>query len=254
MRPYKVKESDYSTQPDDHFDGVISSSSETLFQALATRFASLSLGYGKASKLHITAAKGNIYSLNNPNNLFDEIVFGKEAGEDMQCWFESCKRRKTEPRFVVAYRTFVDAQLSRDKSSTTDISGKVSAPISTLQGDLSGAADFETQAARKTNMDMKGDMKTPGERIYAICYRKINISHHKGKVIPSLIQANTWKPFAKPRGETDVKDEYVQADLLGEDDAEDCEIREMKTADGGTLFFGIRSESAAEDGDEEDEW
>jgi hypothetical protein len=242
-RPYAAKASDYSVQPDDDFEGLINTSSKSFLNIFATKFAAVSFQHDKSSMLHVTAQKGNIYSLNNPNNLFDEIVFGKETGGEMQRWFEHCKRYKTEPRFVVAYRTFIDAQVSSDQHSTTDISGKATAPISTAQGDLSGTADVEIQAGRQTNTDAKGDMKTPGERIYGICYRKINISCHEGKSMPLLEQTNKWKPFAAARGESDVE-EYFQADLLDGDDTGGCNVYETEATGGQKITFGIPSQES----------
>jgi hypothetical protein len=55
-------------------------------------------------------------------------------------------------------------------------------------GDLSSTADIDVYAGRQTNTDVKGDMKTPGERIYAICCRKIRASCHEGEAMPSLDQ------------------------------------------------------------------
>jgi hypothetical protein len=250
-KPYKVEDSDYSIQPDENFNILISSSSETVVKVLATKFASFFLKHDQDNTLRVTAEQGNVYSLNNPSDLFKKIVFGEEAGESMQIWLENCKQHKVAPRFIVAYRTFIDAQLSRGQHIASHISGKVTAPISTAQGDPSGLADIEAQASRKTNSDVKGDMKTPGERIYAICYRKINISYRNGKIIPSLDQTNKWEPFAGARGEADAEETYAQADMLEEDDNEDCEIYTMRTKEGETLSFGFLPELESEEEMEE---
>ncbi|KAL3954389.1 hypothetical protein ACCO45_009952 [Purpureocillium lilacinum] len=173
--------------------------------------------------LHVTAQKGRIYSLDNPSSLFQEVVFGRETGGDMKEWFEHCKRLRIQPRFVTGYRTFIDARVSRGQHLTTDISGQ----------------DIEAQGGRQTNTDVKGEMSTPGERIYAICYRKINISSHEGKVTASLGQTNKWKPFAVMRGEPD--EEYFQADLSDTEDIERCDTYEIESTKGKAIF-GVPSE------------
>ncbi|KAM4061043.1 hypothetical protein HRG_010060 [Hirsutella rhossiliensis] len=190
-----------------------------------------------ASMLHVAARKGNIYSLNNPNSLFEDAAFGQETGQSIQIWLEACKRRKLNPRFVTAFRTFTDAKLSRGQQSSVSGSGKATIPVSTAQGDPSGAADIEAEAGHETHSDAKGDMMTPGERVYAICYRKINISRRKGKLMPSLEPKNKWEPFATTRGES--PEEYFQADLLDADDTDGCEVHELKNRGGRKIYFGI---------------
>ncbi|KAK4076850.1 hypothetical protein Purlil1_12558 [Purpureocillium lilacinum] len=233
-KPYTIKPSDYSVQPDDAFDGLINTGSKSFLNIFATRFASFSLQHDKSSMLHVTAQKGRIYSLDNPSSLFQEIVFGPETGGDMQEWLEHCKRLRIQPRFVTGYRTFIDAQVSRGQHLTTDISGQGTVPISTAQGDMFGTADIEVQGGRQMNTDVKGEMNAPGERIYAICYRKINISSHEGKVTALLEQTNKWKPFAVMRGEPD--EEYFQADLSDKEDIERCDTYEIESTQGKAIF------------------
>jgi hypothetical protein len=158
-----------------------------------------------------------------------------------------------EPRFVVGYRTFVDAQLSREHNSSTDISGKGTAPVTTAQGDPTGVCDLTVEAGHTARTDVKGDMKTPGQRIYAICYRKIKIEYREGKLTPSLDQTNKWKSLAVTRGEAAPEDEYVQANLLEEDDQESCGTHKIEAADGSTLVFGVLPDSSEDEDEDEDE-
>lgn len=238
-RPYTVKASEYSVQPDDAFNGLINISSRSFLNLFATRFATFSFQHDKSSMLRITAQRGRIYSLDNPTSLFEEMVFGQETGEDMKEWFERCKRQKIQPRFVTGYRTFIDGHISRGQHLTADTAGGSTIPISTAQGDLSGTADIEVQAGHRTNTDMKGDAQAPGERIYAICYRKINISSHQGKVEALLEQKNKWEPFAAMRGAVD--EEYFQADLSDNDDVERCDMYEVDPG-GKEVHIGVLSE------------
>ncbi|QKX64819.1 uncharacterized protein TRUGW13939_11995 [Talaromyces rugulosus] len=250
-KPYAVTAVDYTSQPDDDFDGLINTGSKSFLSIFATRLAGLSLQSDQSSMLHVTAKKGNIYSLNSPNSLFEDIVSGHDQGEDMQKWFELCKRRGIKPRFVVAYRTFVDARVSRDHHRATDVSGTGTVPISTLQGDMSAMADIRLQAGHRTNTDAKGDMKTPGERVYAVCYRKVSISRHQGRLAPLLEQTNKWEPFAAARGEPE--EEYFQADLFDGDDADGCDIHEFETHEGRKICFGYPSELVSDEEDDEED-
>lgn len=238
-RPYTIKNSDYSVQPDDAFDGLISTESKRFLQILATRFAAFSLRHDRSSMLQVKAQRGNIYSLDNPNNLFEEIVFGQETAGNMQAWFDHCKRIGLQPRFVVAYRTFINAKVSHSQHDSTDISGKGTVPISTAHGDPSGLADVELAAGSRANGDEKGDMRTPGERIYAICYRKVIIPSRDGKATPMLEQTNKWKPFAGKRGEPD---DDLRTDAPDRNDDKECDIYEIDNTRGEDIRFGVSND------------
>jgi hypothetical protein len=258
-KPYQVIPKDYSARPDEAYNISKSSSSDNIFSILATKFASVSYQQSEATAMHVSAVKGGkVYTLDNPDGLFEKIVFGEDHGEYMQTWFERCVRKKWKPRFVVGLRTLVDASVSDDVHKTTDDFAAVTAPISSAQGDPFGVVDMEFRAERQSKTDTQAGLRLPSERIYSICYWKIHISHREGKVAPELkSQKNVWRSFYSSRGgsdkntEEDSGEELYQAELEGHDrEADGWGIREMKALDGRTIRFAL---DPKEDDDDKDD-
>lgn len=242
-RPYGVQESDYSVQADTLFDGQMNTSSKTFFDVLATKFASFSAAHEKSSALKILSDSGKIYSLNNPDELFESIVFGPETGPEMQRWLERCKVRRLAPQFITGYRTFIDASVSREDQRATDVSGSATVPVSSTLGDPLGIADVEIRAGRHASNGVKTSVNAPGERIYAICYRKIKIKEFWGSnAIPSLDHTNRWKPIESLSRTEGEEDTYLEAGLSEGCGQGAAELYEAKSADGKSVMFGIVSD------------
>ncbi|QYS95107.1 hypothetical protein H0G86_002421 [Trichoderma simmonsii] len=244
-RPYTVSQSEYSVQPDADFKSIVAKSSEKLLEILATKFSNLLVRREEGSTFRVEAEGGNIYTLNSPDDLFTDILASDLHGEQVKRFLEQWKQRKLAPRFVVGYRTFVDAKLDRANHASGNLSGTITVPISATQGDLSGILDVKTSAARKTKREIQSQATIPGERIYAIAYRKIKITTRKGVVAAALDLKTMWESFSGARGGDDEDDEdyedgegdedgevYLEAGMSSDDDDEDCEIFVINSALG----------------------
>ncbi|KAK4031954.1 hypothetical protein C8A01DRAFT_51131 [Parachaetomium inaequale] len=250
-RTYQVQEPDYDIQDDESFDVVLNSSSESHLKAAATKFASIFGNKDKSDQFQVQASKGRIYSLKQPDALFRKLVSGDDGIAETQRWLEDCKMRGLTPRFVVAFRTLVDARLAASEREGIAFGGKITAPVGeALGGDPTGMADIMGEASHESRKEAQGGMKTPGERIYAIGYRKVKLTYRRGKVMASLPSLeNTWESFASPRGDMEAddgvgeededSDVYVKADLLEGDDDKDCRVYSVPKLDGETEAFGI---------------
>ncbi|KAI1434926.1 hypothetical protein GGR50DRAFT_694581 [Xylaria sp. CBS 124048] len=251
-RSYQVQESDYDAQDDEGFDLLLNSSSESHLKAAASKLVSVFGSKGKGNRLQVQATKGRIYSLKQPHALFGRIISGDKGIVDTQKWLEDCKQRGITPRFVVAFRTLVDARLAASESENAAFGGKITAPVGVLGGDTIGVTDVTGEAGHESRKESQGGMRTPGERIYAIGYRKVKLAYRRGMItatLPSL--ENTWECFASPRGdmagevEGDANgDVYVNADLHdgdgdGDDDHDDCQVYMVPNGRGETETFGI---------------
>ncbi|KAI1825440.1 hypothetical protein F4861DRAFT_538126 [Xylaria intraflava] len=247
-RSYQLQESDYDVQDDEGLDLVLNNSSESHLKAVATKLVSIFGSKGKGTSFQMQAAKGRIYTLKQPHALFGKIVSGDNGIVETQKWLEDCKLRGLTPRFVVAFRTLVDARLAASERNSTSFKGKITAPIGEApSGDPIGIADITGEASHESRKETQGGMKTPGERIYAIGYRKVKLTYRRGVIMASLPSLqNTWECFASPRGETDEEvdgevdgDIYVKADLNEDDDQEDCRVYTLPKEGYEATAFGI---------------
>jgi hypothetical protein len=235
--PYDVKPDDYSKNQDKNFDGLISSGSETWFKLLLTRFLSAALNSEKTASFKVTADNGYIYMLKQPKSLFKKVV----SGEAIKEWLEQEYRDGQETWFVIGYRTFVNAKLFRERHKSREASGKGAAPIGQPVGDGTGSTDVEVEVGHKSWDEVIGATETTGERIYAICYRRVILKFCKGKLQVRLDGYNTWKPFSATMGENEVEEEYIEADIADEDDNGGCEIIEGSGNNGMVEIFGVLS-------------
>jgi len=75
-----------------------------------------------------------------------------------------------QPILLSATVRFVNARLLHEGHKATDASRRSRTPISETSGDQTGTADVEVEGGHKSYNDVKGDIKTTGERIFSICY------------------------------------------------------------------------------------
>lgn len=232
--PYKVTDSEYSKNPDKNFDGKIYAATKNWFQLLISRFLSFVLKSEKSAMFHVSAAEGSIYMLRQPRDIFKKIASEDKVKEFLEEQYVD----KQDTWFVIGYRTFVNAKLYREHRKAHEASANAKAPISEVVGDPSGTADAEGEAGHEDLEEVAGDTETTGERIYAICYRKVRITFHKQMIEVKLLRGNQWEPFAKTRGD-DVIDEYLEANLDEEADVEQFHIHKGQTEAGESVIFGV---------------
>lgn len=219
-----VSQSDYSVRPDIDFSGIVNISSESLLQILATRFANLLVRRDQGSTFQVEAERGNLYTLDHPSDLFTTIMTSEEHGQDAKRWLEQCKMQGLAPRFVVGYRTFANAKLSRGEQASSDVRAELTAPTGSLQGDVSGVVDIKASAAHKASHVIQGEATLTGERVYAIAYRKVRVKIRQGVISGTLDLKTAWEPFSGTRGGDGTGSIYLQADASSADDGDGCEV------------------------------
>ncbi|KKY29368.1 hypothetical protein UCDDA912_g10709 [Diaporthe ampelina] len=185
------------------------------------------------------------------------IMASEEHGEDAKRWLEQCKIQGLAPRFVVGYRTFVNAKLSRGEQASNKMRADLTAPIGSLQGDVSGVVDVKAGAAHKASNVIQGEATLIGERVYAIAYRKVRVKSRHGVISGTLHSKTAWEPFSGTRDGGGNGTIYFQADASDVDDGDDCEVVLVRPELVGNdepvrIGFGEFGNSAEEDKDEED--
>jgi hypothetical protein len=233
--PYRVKEEEFSKNLDKNFDGTIRSTSENWFQLSISRWLSAILKAERSSTFHVSAEKGFIYMLRQPKAVFKQAV----ASDDVKEWLEEGYLDKQDTWFVIGLRTFINARLYQERRKDVEASGKSKIPGSELAGDPTGAVDVVAAGGHKGLEEVKGGTETTGERIYAICYRRVKITCHNQKVEAKLLKGNRWQPFAAIRGGKEEVDEYYEADLDEQDDFQGLEIESGNDREGQTVAFGF---------------
>lgn len=188
--------------------------------------------------LEVQTDEARIYTLLQPDAIFEELC----AREETKDWLLQRYRDNEKPLFVVGYRTLLNAKVMRNPHVQSSIMGK----IQTLPVLVAGPSDHDTsriEASASHNYGSNGMLQylAEGERIFAICYRKINFKFHKQALDASLQRKSFWKE-ARLRGNTLEGEIAVEPVLESESDWPDDEIC-AKAKVGGTMFVLLPPET-----------
>jgi hypothetical protein len=208
--------------------------SESWFQLLIARFLSFVLQSEKSTTFHVTADEGFIYVLRQPKEVFKQCL----ATDGVKEWLEDNYHDQQDIYFVIGYRTFVDAKLYRERHKSTEASGKTEVPISEATGDPSGSANVKLSGGYKSLEEVKGGIETTGERIYALCFRRVKVTLEK-KELKATLKSNQWQPFATTRGKDERIDIVLEADLDDAVEMGSSEVVQGVLVDGEATTFII---------------
>ncbi|KAJ5481351.1 hypothetical protein N7475_000163 [Penicillium sp. IBT 31633x] len=154
------EEEDVSLSVDSQFSQVLSIQTATqsiIKRQLARLFSQLN--DKGIENYQVSANESRLYFLRQPNAIFRRIC-GLDHARD---WLQECYEYGQDVYFVVGYRTVLNAYLIPQR------------------------LDINTETPQ---------YQVSGERIYAICYRKITVKRSKGKLAPNLRSGNCWRIFS----------------------------------------------------------
>lgn len=234
IQPYEIPDEDIAKTSDKNFDGTIRTQSESWFQLVITRFLSFVLQSEKSTTFHVTADEGFIYMLRQPKEIFKQCL----SADGVKEWLEDNYDDQQDIYFVIGYRTFVNAKLYRERNKTSEASGKTEVPVSEAVGDPTGSVNASLSGGHKSLEEVKGGTETTGERIYAICFRKVRITKEK-KELKASLKSSQWQPFATTRGKDGNSDIILEAALDGTGELGNFEIMRGDLGDGDFATFGI---------------
>lgn len=162
----------------------------------------------------LTATEGRIYELVKPKTLFNSLIAPK-LGKD---WLNQAHDEGEDVHFVVGYRTYVDASKKDEVTQDTKAGGAAEAPVGEAAGDPTVATPpgstlnpkVEGEVSKHTHKEGSSDL--PGERIFAICLRRVRFDWFKSKDNkPARLEKNNCWVVTSFRG-TDGPD-AVEVDL-----------------------------------------
>jgi hypothetical protein len=224
---------------DENFTGNAQNESKTSFQWLISMIMSIFWNVESEDSLEVTADEARIYSLLQQKAVFEELC----AQEETQQWLKYCCREGENPMFVVGYRTLLNAKLVRKTHYDTSIAGKVQVSPALAAG-LPDSDATRVEASASYHDGSKGTLEfdARGERVFAICYRKIKFRYHSGKVDVSLRKGNLWK-LSSNRGKVSEDVKLVEAVLEDESGWAENEVSsKIEIADD--IFVSLLKEDA----------
>lgn len=183
----------------------------------------------------LTATEGRIYELVNPKKLFNSLIVGKPCRD----WLNQAHDEGEDPHFLVGYRTYFDASKKDEVTNDTKAGGSAEVPAGEAAGDPAAAVPsgstlnprVEGELSKHTHKEGSSDL--PGERIFAMCLRRVRFDWFKSKDgNPARLEKHNCWVVTSFRG-ADGPD-AVEVDLedsFGEDCTLMAVINAMDTAD-----------------------
>jgi hypothetical protein len=245
----ELTEDDYTNNQDRNFAGCLDLGSKISFSGEFSKAISLAWKSQTSHIIQVTAEEARVYELKQPNELFTRLCKDK----DVQKWLQSTYRGQCRPRFVTGYRTLLNAKVEGQHEHSTNISAEASIPVGVATGidpTLTGLADVGFTVKRESRESGKQELECLGERIYAVCCRKVNLKFSVGGDFKgtSLDKENKWQSHATDRGETQIEAELVEAYLDDEEEDGVGKFVTFSTIDGEESFYTL----PAQDEDQED--
>jgi hypothetical protein len=193
--------------------------------------------------LEVQTDEARIYTLLQPEAIFEELC----AREQTQKWLYKRYKNSEKPLFVVGYRTLLNAKVVRNSHNQSSMTGKIQiSPVFVSGPSGHDASEVEASASHHYGSKRTLDFVAQGERIFAICYRKIKFKFHTQVVAASLQRKNFWKP-SSTRGNT-LESETVMEALL-EDVSDWSDHGSCTKAEVGDTIFVSLPVSLPEDDD-----
>ncbi|KAL1614546.1 hypothetical protein SLS56_012069 [Neofusicoccum ribis] len=190
------------------FSAYLSNQSNASFRNQITKLFSLAHEDNHVDGLKLEAVSGYVYELKSPIALFAELCTSMDEAERVR--LENTKRGGLSEYFVVGYFTFLDGAMQAwDKNrnaNTASLDLPVSQAATAATGGagapLSNTLNISAQGGYATADTVLGALTTPGERIYAICYRRVTYKiFKKGDIdAASLKPGNSWVMINQKRG------------------------------------------------------
>ena len=144
----------------------------------------------------LTAEEGRIYQLVEPKTLFNSLIKGKIGKE----WLMRNHDEGENIHFVVGYRTYTDASKKAEATEDSKAGGSAGAPVGEALSDPAAATPSgsalnpKLEGSGTKHRQEKGSSDLPGERIFAICLRRVSFGWFKSKGSPAarMEKDNCW--------------------------------------------------------------
>ncbi|EHK25709.1 uncharacterized protein TRIVIDRAFT_215504 [Trichoderma virens Gv29-8] len=154
------------------------------------RFSSDANSENDITQWRMQAQESRLYMLRQPQAIFKDLCLNSTVRQWLQETFEN----RADAYFLIGYRSVINATLIRQDKNATE----------------------------------QGSYKTTGERIIAVCYRKVTFRFLKKSDSASLDRDNCWRLFSDDRGDDNEGDVMLEADIMDGDDIDECDVSDLE--------------------------
>ncbi|KAF3315812.1 hypothetical protein TWF173_003008 [Orbilia oligospora] len=197
---------DFSVSIDYNFNefvGVRAKSSSVFKRALGKLFLPPSIK-GVEGDIQVLSEESSVYTVLQPRALFQQL----SRTSEFRKWLDIACASKKQIYFIVGYRTVTNAQF---------VGKEIKSPRSRrLQPGVGNATRYNTS----------------GERIYAVCFRRVKFEQSDKGNGGGLDSTNKWRVFSKHRGTNAELEQFISADISDDDEEGTCQFGVFPRRDG----------------------
>ncbi|KAK6511198.1 hypothetical protein TWF481_000119 [Arthrobotrys musiformis] len=168
---------------------------------------------GVEGDVRVISKESCVYTLLQPRTLFKKLSQEDHFNE----WLRDGWVSKKTLYFIVGYRTVIDAQF--------------------IGKEIKPSRNRRLPAEMADRAKVRYD--TSGERIYAVCFRRVKFEQSTGKKGRVLEQTNKWRIFPKHRGAGGELEEEVSADISDDDEIGASDFGVFPSRAGAELWTGL---------------
>ncbi|KAG4433810.1 hypothetical protein IFR05_010692 [Cadophora sp. M221] len=236
-----LKEGDVSKAPFADLKSLANAESSSGFKLALSKVLQLFATKSRTTVDEISTKTATRHQLLNVNLKFEKIF----EEDEVKKWLEKVILTGSDIYMVVGLHTIQDASISLNRDTSADVGVKVQAPVtdalapgSSAVPGVRDALDVKVEAGHTSRSSLGASFVTPGERIIAVQYQKVEVKMLSSKGIKSLVDAGlkkktTWQAFGAARGgsELDTFDVSLAREIDHDDIAEDGEFEAFSIND-----------------------
>lgn len=211
----------------------------TNLRSILTQLVTTSHGKHGSRAAQLEALRATTYHLVNSGAWFDRLCGMTETRK----WLEKAFEQGKNVYLVVGYHTVFDAHFRQQNLGLLRNSARIRGPSEVLvNGGVRGftpgsAGEVGLGVTRREFYGHQRYFTAPGERIYAVQYRKVKFRWFSSRNVDRafLEQNNRWKVFWEVRGQVNDEDDVVEAyvyDGIDANDVNDKFYGKLVTEDG----------------------
>jgi hypothetical protein len=201
-----------------NFSSMADSSKRADLEVVLTKFASVFFESGEKSMDRLMACKATEYVVLDSDGWYDTLC----GSEPARLWLEKAFVAGSQSVYLITgYRTLVEARLHQERANDMAVGGNVAVPIGQIVADPSNTLDVGVRGGHQSSDTSNRAFTVPGEKIFAVQYRKVKIKWYKRDVESSFLERNNrWvEMFSMRSGSSDLDEDTIyEASLVDEKD------------------------------------
>jgi hypothetical protein len=203
---------DYTIRTHKNFKTLLNSEHALSFSAYLTKLLSIEHSPGSKVHLELSSKEGIIYEMSQPKKWFKDLCKLKEV----QDWLQEGIDDGQDTFMITGFRTLRDAKLEQRGEASSQTKFQADVPVGEVMGGVApgDVAHVGFKGSHTSKEEHEDTAEMEGERIYALCYRKVRHSWHGRKSVDNafLQSRNIWRAFSDTRSD-DEDGKFLEVDI-----------------------------------------